>query len=510
MALDAFRLHNNSNRGRVSVLFLLFALAIYEFINAGFSTFAIICISPLIIIAAILCVKNKHIAFWALIFINYYVQWFGKNQWLPNGIPMSMYNELLEIILIGIIIIDVRHSPNFERCLNIMLFSLLIWGGFCIIEMLNDTCGLGIDIGKWYTGARLLGLSLLYIFIVFSTYITSEKILIKYLIIWGALALFSVFWTWKQQNIGFTDAEYAWLYTVGRSTHVLNGGTLIRYFSTYNDAANFGVGIASTSVAFFIFGITTKIKKYKTFFFVVGIACAWAMFASGTRTATACIMAGLMFYIILSKSLKIALPFSVLFAIGSFFLVFTNIGDGNSQIRRMRSVFDKNDASANVRKMNQEAIKKYLEDAPWGIGIGMNFDNVPANNKYNKLSKIPPDSEYVFIWVHTGIIGITVFLITTVIMLFGASWITLFKINSPSLRGIGAGLCCAFVSQQLGGYGNQVLLGYPNGLVFYGGLTIVYILPYIEKGWIDYENKQLAIEAEKKRLKLEKKKESRV
>ena len=94
-------------------------------------------------------------------------------------------------------------------------------------------------------------------------------------------------------------------------------------------------------------------------------------------------------------------------------------------------------------------------------------------------------------------------------MLLGACWIVLFTLKSPSLRGIGAGLTCAMVSQQLGGYGNQVLMQFPNGLVFYGGLTIVYILPYIEQEWIEFENKLLAKQEEKKQLKLEKKKQSR-
>ena len=176
----------------------------------------------------------------------------------------------------------------------------------------------------------------------------------------------------------------------------------------------------------------------------------------------------------------------------------------------MRSVFNKDDASANVRTINQEAMKKYLAEAPWGIGMHVGYKNVPANNKYTFMATVPPDSEYVFIWIHTGVIGITIFLICTAIMLLGACWIVLFRIKSPSLRGIGAGFCCAFVSQQVGAYGNQILMQFSNCLVFYGGLTIVYILPYIEKEWIEYENKQLAIIEEKKRLKLEKKLASRV
>ena len=176
----------------------------------------------------------------------------------------------------------------------------------------------------------------------------------------------------------------------------------------------------------------------------------------------------------------------------------------------MRSAFDKNDASANVRTINQETMRKYMKEAPWGIGIGMGFNNVPANNKYRRMATIAPDSEYVFIWLRAGKIGIITFLITTAIMLVGACWIVFFILKSPSLRGIGAGFCCAFVSQQLGGYGNQVLMQFPNCLVFYGGLAIVYVLPWMEKEWIEWENNILAKQEEKKRLKLEKKRASRV
>ena len=88
--------------------------------------------------------------------------------------------------------------------------------------------------------------------------------------------------------------------------------------------------------------------------------------------------------------------------------------------------------------------------------------------------------------------------------------IVLFRINSPSLRGVGAGFCCAFVAIQLGAYGNEVLFQFPNCLVFYGGLTLVYVLPFMEKEWIEYEAKEIAKQEERERLKLEKKKASRV
>ena len=117
---------------------------------------------------------------------------------------------------------------------------------------------------------------------------------------------------------------------------------------------------------------------------------------------------------------------------------------------------------------------------------------------------------YVYIWLRTGIIGITTFITTMLIMLGGACYVVMFRLKSPSLIGIGGGLCSAFVAIQLGGYANQVLMQFPNGLTFYGGLTIVYILPYLEPAWIELEEKRLAEQKERKRLKLEKKLASRV
>ena len=502
---SAFRTYASENGGRVSLLFLLFLLAIYNFINAGFAPFAIICILPLIALAVIATFRNQMLVFWTLFVLNYFIMW--QEMPLPSGIPVSIVNEMLELILIAFAIINVKDT-KFERLGNIMLFTLIIWCGFCTLEILNDTCGLGIDVASWYQGVRLMSFQLMYAFIVFTLYISDSKILVKYLFFWGALALFAVFWVYKQKYIGLTPHENAWLYSSSGRQHLIAGGTLIRYWSIYTDAANFGVGMASTAIAFIIFGITSRIKKLRIIFLIVGFTCAWAMFPTGTRTAIFCFIAGFMAYIFLSKSFKIAIPVSIVFALFVFILAFTNIGQGNQQIRRMRSAFDKEDASANTRSINQTAMRKYLKEAPWGLGLGNK--NVPANNKFNYVYHLPADSEYVFIWMRTGIIGISTFLVCTAIMIFGACWIVFFRIKSPSLRGIGAGFCCAMISQQLGGYGNQVLMQFPNCLVFYGGLTIVYILPYIENEWIIYEKEQLAIQEEKKRLKLEKKRAPRV
>ena len=176
------------NGGRFLLLLLLFSLAIYELITAGFNAFAIVCITPILGLIAIASLHHSMFLFWSLVIINNFLQMKGIN-W---PIPMSLPNEMLEILLLVLAIVNVK-DKHFERMGNIMLFSLMIWCSFCTLQVLNDTCNIGLDIGAWYTGARLMAYQIIYAFLVYSIYISSPKILTKYLFLWGGLSLFSVF-----------------------------------------------------------------------------------------------------------------------------------------------------------------------------------------------------------------------------------------------------------------------------------------------------------------------------
>ena len=248
--------YTHENGGRVALLFLLFALAIYEFINAGFNAFAVICLSPLAILFCYVAFKWRMSVFWALIVVN----WFIMNRNYDVPFPKSLADEMLELILIAIALIDIRKESYFGRAWNLMSFAIMIWFGLCFIEIFNNTCGLGLNFAAWFTGVRLMALHLVWISLVFSLYISNPKALMAYLRLWAVLSLYSAFYTWKMINIGFTDIEYNWLYNSDNVTHLLNAGTLIRYWSTFNDAATYGCNASASAIAFIIFGITSKLK----------------------------------------------------------------------------------------------------------------------------------------------------------------------------------------------------------------------------------------------------------
>lgn len=489
------------NGGRVMILFLLFLLAIFSFHSMGIGGLAIICMLPLFPILLWVAFKSKMTMFWTLFVCNYFIM--GYIKFYPLPCPVSLPCELLEIVMLMTLLLDNKDS-KFSNLGNVMLLALVFWLFFACIEMFNDSCNLGFHIIEWLTEARLLVFQLLYIYIIFTLMMNDYHKIIKFLYVWAIFSILASFWAWRQRTFGFSDQEMHWLMTGPIRTHII-GGT-IRYFSFFSDAANFGCSMAASAIAFFIFGLTAHLKRDKIIFIIAGMICMYGMFTSGTRTAVFCFFLGGFLYIFLSKSVKIAIPVTIIGFVMLFILAFTQIGQGNSMIRRMRTAFDKNDASSNVRDVNKASIKKYLRQAPWGMGLGMDVTKVPANNKYKILLATPPDSTYVYIWVHTGVIGVTIFAIINILILLGGCHVVFFKLKNKTISGIGAAFCCAFISINIGGYANQILTQYPNSFLYYGGMALVYLLPKIEPQYIKFEEEDNKRIEEEKKKKAEKKK----
>lgn len=491
--------------GRVFLLFLLFLISLYEFYSMGIMGMALICLIPLLIGGLIFAFQFKMAVFWFIFIMNYIIM--GLTRYYNLPVPVTALTIMPQILLIMICIIDIREKSN-ARFLNIMSLSIFIWSFYIILQLINRTCLLPISFNAWFMNFMFYGLTFILAYCIITTLIRSRKRIMCFYRVWAYLAIIANFWAWRQQNIGFDSTEWVWLMAEGARTHLIGGS--IRYFSFFSDAANFGCSIAASAVAFYIIAITTKFWKDRLLFLIAAIFSTYGFFASGTRTGLLCFLVGVALYVILSKSFKIAIPVTILGGAFFCFLAFTQIGQGNMQIRRMRSAFNKNDASANVRDINKATLAKYLKDAPFGMGFNVDEDNVPANHKYKKVYQTSNDSTYVFMWQRVGIVGAVLFAIINGLILLGGCVITMFKLKNRACIGISASFCCAFFAIQVGGYANHILTQYPNLLLYYGGMAIVYLLPSIEKEFELSENKLYAEQQERKRLKLEKKKQSRV
>jgi len=500
-----YQLTSKERYGRIIILFLLFLLALYEFYSIGIIGYALVCIIPLLIVGLIFVFKHQLAFFWIIYFINYTMM--GISRYYDMPIPITMLTLMPQLLLVIVLIIDVRKNHDIKPG-NLMLLALIIWSTFMLLQLGNRTCDLPISFPSWLQNFFFYSIAFFLTYFIIRFLINTPSIIIKFLRFWAYLAIAAAIWAWRQKTFGWDNAENIWLMTGGATTHLIGGS--IRYFSFFSDAANYGCHIAAAAVAFYIIAITTRIRKDKILFLTAALLSTYGFFLSGTRTALLCFMVGVSLYVILSKSFKIAIPVAILGGVFIFILAFTQIGQGNMQIRRMRSAFNKDDASAGVRDINKQALKKYLRDAPFGLGMNIDVGSIPANHKYKIVTQTASDSTYVYLWEYTGIIGTLCFAFINLLILLGGCHITMFKLKTRSAQGVGGAFCCAFLAIQAGGYANNILLQYPNVLIFYGGMAIVYTLSYIESDWALYEEERIAVEEEKKRLKQEKKLASRV
>ena len=131
----------------------------------------------------------------------------------------------------------------------------------------------------------------------------------------------------------------------------------------------------------------------------------YGLLISGTRSAIAVPIAGLGLFLFLSKSWKIGIISFILLAGGIGMLKYTKIGENNKLIRRMRTVFDTEDQSMMARFENQKALNAYMDEMPFGIGMGAIDGVVPPHNKYYFVSICPSDSSLVDVWKQMGIVG---------------------------------------------------------------------------------------------------------
>src|SRR5690606_17601261 len=141
-----------------------------------------------------------------------------------------------------------------------------------------------------------------------------------------------------------------------------------RKFSIFSDPVAFAYNMVSCSL-FCIAMLFRDIRIWKKIGLILLIVLfLTAMLFSGTRGAYVLVPAACVLFTILKFSKKVLF----LAIIGSLlFAIFINIPTGNYTVRRFQSAFKpSNDASYNVRAMNQKKIQPYIQTHPFGGGLG--------------------------------------------------------------------------------------------------------------------------------------------
>lgn len=434
-----------------------------------------LCISLFLGITVIsLIFKNPKLGIYLLIILGFFA--IGLGRYIPAPLGLTI-DSLLVLIYLALFFKGFRYKIHWNKAKSSLTLLVTLWMGYIFLQIVNPEVQ---SREAWFYAMRGVGLyqwlAIPLLFILFD----KQKDLDTFFVIWGILSVLGTLKGIQQFQFGVDPFEQRWLDQGSYKTHVLFGK--LRVFSFYSDAGQFGASQAHTGVVFGILALFKKANlKLKSFFTFVALAGFLGMMISGTRGAIAVPAMGGIMFLILRKNLKV-LMLGGLFGIAVYiFFAHTTIGQGNAEIRRMRTAFDPNEASLQVRLSNQRKLKGYLASRPFGGGLGSTGNWGLRFSPNSFLANTATDSWYVMIWADTGIVGLIYYLFMIFFILITGIYNVMFKLKDESLKVQILALTCGMAGIMMASYGNGVFGQMPTGILMYISMMFMFNSPQIDK-----------------------------
>lgn len=389
-----------------------------------------------------------------------------------KGVPLGLtIDAQFLLIYMALFFKSFFHKIPWANAKNDLVLLAAIWYGYALVQLVNPEAASRV---AWFYAMRSVSLYMLFtvplIFILFH----KKKDLELLFKIWAILSILATIKGIAQKMFGVDAFEQAWLDAGNASTHILFGK--LRVFSFYSDAGQFGGAQGHAGVVFILLGLSQKrSRRLKIFYIIAGVLGLYGLMISGTRGAIAVPVMGFALYTVLQKKTKLVLLGAIMGISVLVFFKYTTIMQGNPTVRRMRTAFDPNNASLQVRLANQRKLKSYLASRPLGGGIGSAGNWGLRFTPHTFLANTATDSWYVMIWAEQGIIGLWLHLFILFYILTKSVYIIMFKLKDEEIKGMLSPLVCGFFGIMAASYGNGVLGQMPTGLLIYSSMGYLFL-----------------------------------
>lgn len=448
------------------LLFILAGVLAIVFTKGGIAAMIGLAALPIGLGLVGLIIAKPRIGLWSMFVFSFFAN--GITRYIDG--PFGLGVDIILLITALGLLFRTKEDLDAPGVKSPLMTAVLIWFAYTVFEIVNPEAR---SFEAWFYASR--GVSLYFVSTIPLTLalLHKEEDLDTFINIWFGLSLLATFWGLKQLTYGMDFAEERWLEAGARKTHMLFGK--LRVFSFYSDAGQFGAAQAHTGVVAGILAMgPAKTKRRRYFYIFTSLLSLYGMAISGTRGAMFVAITGFAIYFLVSNNMKIIIPGIILGALAFGMLKYTNIGQQNDQIRRMRTGLDPNDASLMARLENQQKLKVYLASRPIGGGIGSAGSWGQRFSPGTFLATTPLDSWYVKIWAESGIIGLTIY-IGMLLYLLGNRFKFLFKLKDPELKFKLSALYGGFFGVCFASYGNQIFGQFPTGSVIYMSLVFMFL-----------------------------------
>lgn len=451
------------------VLFLLSvtAMSIWVITQMGIGGALALITLPFILLYFYWLFRKPITGLWAAIILGFIL--LGAARYINSDIQVGLGMDIVLVLTyIAFIIRHFYEKGIWKPAKKDVTLLAAIWLGYSILEFFNPEAK---NHAAWFSGMRGISLYMMLIIPLVLLFIDNLRKLDFFFTLWGVLSILASLKGIMQITLGPDPWEQLWLNTSAGHTHIIWGH--LRAFSFLSDAGQFGANQAYSAVVALIVSFAEKKRGRRLFFLLVAVLGTIGMFLSGTRGAISVPLAGFALFFILRKSGTLMISGTLLLLFVFIFFKFTYIGQDNSFIRRMRTAFNPNDPSLQVRIDNQKKLSVYLATRPFGGGIGLAGVKAKAYLPNAFLSNIATDSLYVLIWAEQGIVGLVLYLIILFYILIKGSYKIMFRIRDPILKLKMGALASGMMGVMVASYGNAVLGTMPTSLLIYTSMALM-------------------------------------
>lgn len=443
-----------------TVLALIAGYVIAEFGLVGMAGLIALPIAVAFIVAALM---EPRIGLFIYLQICFIVN--GLFRILPITLPYGMLADALLVLSLLGVVLNAK-KMDWKQLRSPIFYLIIGWFVYTCLLIFNP---LSPYTPAWVFAVRAISLYWVQVTMLSLLLIRSRQdieLLIRLWLLWSVLA---ALWAFKQQYVGLTAGEIQWLNSGAAKTHMLFGH--LRSFSFYSDAGQFGAEMAYATLLATIRLLEEKGFWRKLIYAVLAATLFWGYAVSGTRGALSVLLVGLPLYAVLRGNFWLLV--AGVFLAGSLFgiLKYTSIGGGNYQIHRMRTALDPEDESFQVRLENQRKLDEYMDDKPFGVGIGTSGDWGRRFAPGSFLAETPPDSWLVKIWIETGVVGLAYFSVI-ILSAFAVGYRQITLLKDRQMKIAMASFLAGFLGICVASYGNPIFGQFPTNSIMYISIAI--------------------------------------
>jgi len=294
-----------------------------------------------------------------------------------------------------------KESINFFKIRPVIVYTIILV--YLSLEILNP---IGHAFGGWLLVMRKVFESFLIMFIAYNVLDTNYKIktYIKFLFF---LVLFLGIYGCFQQWHGLLQSELNWVNEDPVRFGLICIWGEYRKFSLLGGPTEFGIVMAGCSLFYMLVGLNEKKIFNKVLYISGAVFMLLGMSYSGTRTANAMLVGGIILFLFLTINKRASKIFAILALFSFLFVLYAPIYS-SSTLNRFRSTFSATqDASYNVRELNRQTVQPYIWSHPFGSGLSTTGEMGKKFNPDNPNAGFPTDSSYLNKALESGWVGLT-------------------------------------------------------------------------------------------------------